>query len=198
MPLFTDFVNTPLIRRSALLIFCGSGPERIVPRTVPRTLWGDFEGEASGSWFEGAMMNHSKPGVFRSRNLAATFGLGHNGRWPNESIRGGRMYAICFDLDQDQLRRHYPNAETTGAYHDIRRALEKFGFARQQGSVYFGNNTVTPVTCVMAVQAVQKSCPWFAKVVSDIRMLRIEEHNDLMPAIGELELPLPAPGEPTY
>lgn len=90
------------------------------------------------------------------------------------------MYAICFDLDQEMLKRHYPNAEHTGAYHDIRRALEKFGFTRQQGSVYFGNGTVTPVTCVMAVQAVQKSYPWFAKVVSDIRMLRIEEHNDLM------------------
>jgi virulence-associated protein VapD len=40
----------------------------------------------------------------------------------------------------------------------------------------------------MAVQAVQKRYPWFAKVLTDIRMLRIEEHNDLMPAIGELDL----------
>jgi virulence-associated protein VapD len=36
----------------------------------------------------------------------------------------------------------------------------------------------------MAVQAVQKRHTWFAKAVSDIRMLRIEENNDLMPAIG--------------
>ena len=42
----------------------------------------------------------------------------------------------------------------------------------------------------MAVQAVQKQYSWFGKVVLDIRMLRIEEHNDLMPAIAELELDL--------
>lgn len=106
------------------------------------------------------------------------------------------MYAICFDLDLNLLKRHYPNGDHTGGYHDIRRVLEKFGFNNQQGSVYFGDQHVTPVTCVMAVQAVQRACPWFGQVVRDIRMLRIEENNDLMPAIGELELPLGAPPAP--
>ena len=94
------------------------------------------------------------------------------------------MYAIAFDLDQEQLRIHYPGNSLTNAYEAIRRELEAFGFFRQQGSVYFGDEHVTPVTCVMAVQAVQKRHTWFAKAVSDIRMLRIEENNDLMPAIG--------------
>ena len=94
------------------------------------------------------------------------------------------MYAIAFDLDQEQLRIHYPGNSLTNAYEAIRRELEAFGFFRQQGSVYFGDELVTPVTCVMAVQAVQKRHTWFAKSVSDIRMLRIEENNDLMPAIG--------------
>jgi hypothetical protein len=40
----------------------------------------------------------------------------------------------------------------------------------------------------MAVQAIRRQHPWFAKVLTDIRMLRIEEHNDLMPAIGERDL----------
>lgn len=127
------------------------------------------------------------------RNLAATFGIGHNGRWSNDSARGARMYAICFDLDQEGLRRHYPGGTPTAAYDVICRALQKFGFTRQQGSVYFGDQHVTPVTCVMAVQAVQREHIWFAKVVTDIRMLRIEEHNDLMPAIGELDLFAGAP-----
>lgn len=95
------------------------------------------------------------------------------------------MYAICFDLDQEALKRHYPAPSYTNAYEDIRRAFERFGFARQQGSVYFGDAHVTPVTCVIAVQAVQQRYSWFAKVLTDIRMLRIEEHNDLMPAISE-------------
>jgi virulence-associated protein VapD len=108
------------------------------------------------------------------------------------------VYAIAFDLDQQQLSIHYPGNSPTNAYDAVNRVFARYGFHRQQGSVYFGNESVTPVTCVMAVQAVQKQYSWFGKVVSDIRMLRIEEHNDLMPAIAELELDLgpPAAAQP--
>lgn len=127
--------------------------------------------------------------------LAVLPGAGHNAKWPDEPIRRGeRMYAICFDLEVEALKRHYPNPSYGNAYEDIRRALEPHGFTRQQGSVYFGNKNVDPVRCVVAVQAVQKSHPWFAKVVTDIRMLRIEEHNNLMPAIAQQELDLGGSG----
>jgi virulence-associated protein VapD len=129
----------------------------------------------------------------RRTNLAAVFGVGHNSKWPGDPIRGTRMYAICFDLDQDALKRHYPSNTHTNGYEDIRRVLERYGFTRQQGSVYFGDAHVTPVTCVMAVQAVQKAHSWFGKALSDIRMLRIEEHNDLLPAISQQELELSVP-----
>lgn len=99
------------------------------------------------------------------------------------------MYAIAFDLETDSLERCYPGAYARNAYDDIRRALEPFGFHRQQGSVYFGNKLATPVTCVMAVQALARKHPWFKQAVRDIRMLRIEENNDLLPALGELLLP---------
>jgi virulence-associated protein VapD len=115
--------------------------------------------------------------------------VGHNSFWGRLfPKREGRVYAIAFDLDQEQLSIHYPGNSPTNAYEAVRRVLEAYGFHRQQGSVYFGNESVTPVTCVMAVQGVQKRYSWFGKVVSDIRMLRIEEHNDLLPAIAELEL----------
>ncbi|MCW5688490.1 MAG: virulence factor [Pseudolabrys sp.] len=100
------------------------------------------------------------------------------------------MYAIAFDLNQDSLRRHYPGPTHTNAYEDVARVLQRHGFRRQQGSVFFGNANVTPVTCVLAVQDVVKAHPWFANVVTDIRMLRIEENNDLMPAVGEMTLDL--------
>lgn len=117
--------------------------------------------------------------------------IGHNSFWDRLfPKKADRMYAIAFDLDQEQLGIHYPGNSATNAYSAIRGVLEKFGFHRQQGSVYFGNETVTPVTCVMAVQAVQKKYHWFGKSVSDIRMLRIEEHNDLLPAVANLELEL--------
>jgi virulence-associated protein VapD len=93
------------------------------------------------------------------------------------------VYAICFDLDTELLKQHYPNSSFNNGYADIKNVLLEHGFTWQQGSVYFGNEETTPVTCVLAVQAVQKAHPWFRQVVSDVRMLRIEENNDLSPAL---------------
>lgn len=101
----------------------------------------------------------------------------------------GRMYCITFDLDTSVLERAYPNPNWRNAYDDIARELKQHGFERQQGSVYFGNHGVDSVRCILATQALSKRYSWFAKAVRDIRMLRIEEHNDLMPAIGQLDLP---------
>ena len=96
------------------------------------------------------------------------------------------MYAIAFDLDTEMLATHYPSPTPTNGYDDIRRVFEEYGFARQQGSVYFSQRAdASPVTCVLAVQEVVKRHPWFRLSVRDIRMLRIEENNDLMPAVGE-------------
>jgi virulence-associated protein VapD len=65
------------------------------------------------------------------------------------------------------------------------RILQRHGFAWQQGSVYFGGESVTAVTCVLAAIDLANSLPWFAASVRDIRMLRIEELNDLMPAVKQ-------------
>ena len=94
------------------------------------------------------------------------------------------MYAIAFDLEVAALREAYPNEWFTNAYADIRKVLVKeFGFEWVQGSVYFGGASVTPVTCVLAVQELAARFEWFAPSIRDIRMLRIEENNDLMPAL---------------
>ena len=128
------------------------------------------------------------PGLAVKRHPAVKVSL----RRPNQpwtAERPGRMYAIAFDLDQERLRNHYPSANYLNGYDDIARVLARFGFSRQQGSVYFGDEKATPVICVMAVQEIQKQFSWFNRVVSDIRMLRIEENNDLMPAIADWQLP---------
>lgn len=93
------------------------------------------------------------------------------------------MYAIAFDLEQDTLSKTYGSPTYTNAYSDIKRVLGQYGFSRQQGSVYFGNDAVDAVKCVLAVQDLTKQFPWFSASVEDIRMLRIEDNNDLMPAI---------------
>jgi virulence-associated protein VapD len=94
-----------------------------------------------------------------------------------------RMYAIAFDLDTEELARTYPSSSWQNAYRDIRESLLERGFTWQQGSVQFGGPSITPVTCVLAVQELARRFAWFAPSVRDIRMLRIEENDDLSPAL---------------
>jgi len=94
------------------------------------------------------------------------------------------MYAIAFGLEQNTLSKTYGSPTYTNAYTDINRVLTAYGFTRQQGSVYFGDvEKVDAVRCVLAVQELTKKYAWFAASVEDIRMLRIEDNNDLRPAI---------------
>jgi virulence-associated protein VapD len=97
-----------------------------------------------------------------------------------------RMYAITFDLDTDTLQKVYPGDSWRNAHTEIRRILIEEGFDWQQGSVYFGNpEQIDAVTCVVASQRLASELSWFGESVRDIRMLRIEENNDLGPAIQE-------------
>lgn len=103
---------------------------------------------------------------------------------PTSFKREGTVYAIAFDMDIEQLRTNY-GEPYNNAYLEIRRVLQRHGFTWQQGSVYFGGETVTAVTCVLAAIDLAQSLAWFAASVRDIRMLRIEELNDLMPAVQQ-------------
>ena len=100
----------------------------------------------------------------------------------NLPLLEGRMYAIAFDMDIESLKANYGDPYNN-AYLEIRKVLQKHGFAWQQGSVYFGDERINAVTCVLAAIDVSQTLPWFAASVRDIRMLRIEELNDLMPAV---------------
>lgn len=97
---------------------------------------------------------------------------------------GGRMYAIAFDMDIESLRNNYGDPYNN-AYIEIRKVLDRHGFKWQQGSVYFGDESINAVTCVLAAIDLSRTLPWFAASVRDIRMLRIEELNDLMPAVQQ-------------
>ena len=98
---------------------------------------------------------------------------------------GASMYAIAFDMDIESLRSSYGDPYNN-AYSEIKKVLERHGFMRQQGNVYFGDESINAVTCVLAAIDLSRSLPWFAASVRDIRMLRIEELNDLMPAVQQI------------
>ncbi|NNM74448.1 virulence factor [Enterovirga aerilata] len=95
------------------------------------------------------------------------------------------MYAIVFDLDTETLKQLYPNSSWNNAYADVRNYLTSRGFEWKQGSAYFGDDTVDAVRCVRVVQRLAKRYPWFKPAVRDIRMLRIEENNDLLSALDD-------------
>ena len=97
------------------------------------------------------------------------------------------MYAIVFDFDTETLEQLYPSKAWRNAYTDVRNYLKSRGFEWMQGSTYFGDETVDAVRCVRTVQKLSSRFPWFKPAVRDIRMLRIEENNDLRIALEDDE-----------
>jgi virulence-associated protein VapD len=96
------------------------------------------------------------------------------------------MFAIAFDLDTESLMNSYPNASYKNAYADIKKILSEEGFDWCQGSVYFGKaEKVNMVKCMLAARRLVRELPWFRASIRDIRMLRIEDTNDLMPIIDD-------------
>lgn len=93
------------------------------------------------------------------------------------------MYAVTFDIDTSCLNNEYHTRLSNNAYKDIRIFMESNNFKWQQESVYFGNETINAVSCVLTVQALSKKYSWFAACVKDVRVLKIQENNDLMPAL---------------
>jgi virulence-associated protein VapD len=89
------------------------------------------------------------------------------------------MYAIAFDLDTNALKDAYPGPSYNNGYAEIKAILEEFGFSRQQGSVYYGDDGVDSVSTVLAAQELSKRLPWFKASVKDIRVLQLLANDDL-------------------
>jgi virulence-associated protein VapD len=94
------------------------------------------------------------------------------------------MYAITYQLDRDALRRACGNREINPDA-EIRRILQQHGFTWQQGTLYFGDERVDAVMSCLAAMDLAKSLPWFAASVREMRLLRITDVDDLMPAVRQ-------------
>jgi virulence-associated protein VapD len=93
------------------------------------------------------------------------------------------VYAIAFDIDTQAAERVMGDTWKT-CYGAIERGLAAHGFRRMQGSLYFGTPESNAVTCVLAVRDLDDRYAWFGRIVKDLRMLRIDEDNDLLPALN--------------
>ena len=97
--------------------------------------------------------------------------------------RNKRVYAIAFDLNTKAAERlRGPNYQH--CYTQIANVLAEHGFVRMQGSLFFGDANSDAVRCFMAVQDLDRRYPWFGQVVTDLRMLRVDENNDLLPILS--------------
>ena len=110
--------------------------------------------------------------------------LGKGKSVDRQRLRSRRVYAIAFDLDCEVAER-LCGANFRGAcYQKIERVLAEHGFERRQGSLFFGGEDSDAVQCVVAVQDLDRRFHWFGRAVKDLRMLRVDENNDLLPALS--------------
>ena len=109
--------------------------------------------------------------------MGAPAAIGHDRRGR------GSVYAITFDTDAARVEELYDGPSWKNGHAAIGKVLRDHGFDWQQGSVCFGDDTVNAVTCVLEIQDVSKEVNWFGPSVRDVRMLRIEELDDLGPAL---------------
>jgi virulence-associated protein VapD len=104
-----------------------------------------------------------------------------SGNRPAQKV--GRVYAIAFDIDTQVAQSVLGDTWKT-CYGSIERGLALHGFSRTQGSLFFGDETSNAVKCIKAVQDLDDKHAWFGRIVKDLRMLRIDEDNDLLPALS--------------
>lgn len=94
------------------------------------------------------------------------------------------MYAVTFDIDTNCIKEQFEDKNISNEiYTRIKKFMVANNFEWKQGSVYFGNDKINAVTCVTTVQKLAKEIPQLTACVRDIRMLKIEEYNDLLSAI---------------
>ncbi|GAA7015222.1 hypothetical protein HpCHC88_12450 [Helicobacter pylori] len=60
------------------------------------------------------------------------------------------MYAVTFDFDTNGLNENAVNLSKV--YSDIRKFMEQHGFKWQQGSVYFGDETINATLLLVSLR----------------------------------------------
>ena len=93
-------------------------------------------------------------------------------------------YGIIIDLDDEMLKKLYPDSSFQNAYNEIRLFLEERGFIWKSHSFYYGNGK-TSVQTILICREMSKKFEWLYPSTKKIEMIRISENNDLMEAIKQ-------------
>lgn len=87
------------------------------------------------------------------------------------------MYAIAFDLEISELKKHY-GEPYNGAYFEVKSELEKIGFEWTQGSVYLSKDPRNNLATVYKAINLLSNIDWFKNSVRDIRAFKVEDWSD--------------------
>lgn len=91
------------------------------------------------------------------------------------------MYAISFDFNSDELKKEY--GDTSKAYNEIEKELEKFDFVWLNGSVYVNYHGKNSLAYVYKVINRLSTLYWFKKSVRDITVFKIENLSNFTPIV---------------
>ena len=87
------------------------------------------------------------------------------------------MYAIAFDLEVSELKKHY-GEPYDNAYFEIKIEMSKLGFDWTQGSVYLSSDNKNNLAAVYKAINTLSQIEWFKKSVRDIRAFKVEDWSD--------------------
>jgi virulence-associated protein VapD len=90
------------------------------------------------------------------------------------------MHILNIDLDSEAIR-DLPNPRA-----QIADVLLKRGFERIATNLYSGGEAMDTLRCVLAVQQLSRLLPWFTHCARDVRLLHVEQIDDLLPVVKEM------------
>lgn len=96
------------------------------------------------------------------------------------------MYAIVFDFDLDILKRVKDVDGYADVFSKVKNILAVQGFTHKTGNMFVSRESISSVDVIVIMQSISKLYPWFAPSLSQLEMYRIEEVNDLLPAMLHL------------
>ncbi len=92
-------------------------------------------------------------------------------------------YVISFDFDTAKLKQSYGKPSWRNAYNEVKEFLTFKGFISKAGGLYYGHESVTQVTAVLAVVELSKMYPYIKDSVTDMRIFQLMNEADLRPAL---------------
>ena len=99
------------------------------------------------------------------------------------AVKKPSVCAVTVGLNAAKSQEKHWDPYWQNTYSDIFKRLRDFGFERHQSSAYFGDDSVGGVHCISDAPSLVREFDWFEPSITDTRMLRIKDNNDLLPAV---------------